>query len=383
MRLRPGKRRPTASAHPSSPLRLPVEAFARALFARKTRLASSQTWTSSKVHLELLPGDGPALFDSHRPGVTPPSPLADLTSLLLPGETLAIQRVVGGGAIDLPSWLAAMKPWSRPRPCTRLIRVLPVETLDAPVVRTRRKSPHRSALQAAAQDDARSVNKTLSAVATRLSWFVGAMLGAIGLAWLVIEVGIIRHIATLTRRTRGLSRTVHADGGLERFELADLRSGDELASGRRTRRPVAAGEGGRRPRKIRRTGEGPLACRRPRNHVSPQSLMALVVRKTLPPLHQPHATGRPASFTAAPVPARRSSPPVCRCKRWILPISQTSPRTPESPMSAAQVDAPVPVRADEFPLEDVMFSHLRTQTGTIGRAPHHHSGGRPATTWRP
>jgi hypothetical protein len=32
------------------------------------------------------------------------------------------------------------------------------------------------------------------------------MLGAIGLAWLVIEAGLIRRIARLTRRTRGLSK---------------------------------------------------------------------------------------------------------------------------------------------------------------------------------
>jgi len=55
-----------------------------------------------------------------------------------------------------------------------------------------------------------------------------AMLGAIGLAWLVIEIGIVRRIAALTRRTRGLSQTVHADGGLERYDLADLRGRDEL-----------------------------------------------------------------------------------------------------------------------------------------------------------
>jgi hypothetical protein len=72
------------------------------------------------------------------------------------------------------------------------------------------------------------VNQILSAVATRVSWFVGAMLLAIGLAWLVIEIGIIRRITRLTRRSSELSRSVTTTGGLERFDLADLRGSDEL-----------------------------------------------------------------------------------------------------------------------------------------------------------
>jgi hypothetical protein len=71
------------------------------------------------------------------------------------------------------------------------------------------------------------VNRALSAVASRVSWFVLAMLAALGLAWLVMEIGLIRPIARLTRRTRGLSRSVHGDG-LERYDLADLRGRDEM-----------------------------------------------------------------------------------------------------------------------------------------------------------
>lgn len=40
----------------------------------------------------------------------------------------------------------------------------------------------------------RGVEQGLAAVATRLSWYLGAMLEAIALAWLVVEVGLIRRV---------------------------------------------------------------------------------------------------------------------------------------------------------------------------------------------
>ena len=42
----------------------------------------------------------------------------------------------------------------------------------------------------------------------RLSWYLGAMLGAIALAWLVVEVGLIRRVTALTRRAAAVSYNV-------------------------------------------------------------------------------------------------------------------------------------------------------------------------------
>jgi len=111
---------------------------------------------------------------------------------------------------------------------TRLIRKLPVDTYDAPVELVDEIATPLGSYQIVLRGDARSVNRTLSAVATRVSWFVGAMLLAIAVAWLAIEAGIIRRIARLTRRASDLSRSVQTTGGLERFDLADLRGSDEL-----------------------------------------------------------------------------------------------------------------------------------------------------------
>ncbi|MBL8415571.1 MAG: sensor histidine kinase, partial [Propionivibrio sp.] len=214
-------------------LRLPVDVLRDALFQREKPQWPPPDLDQFQVRVEVLPpGDGAALFDSSAPGAVAPFSLTDLTSLLLPGETLSIRKAGAsdGDVIQLAGKDEALEQTSPL--LTRLIRVLPVESLEAPLVElVDQVATPLGNYRLLLRGDARSVNRTLSAVATRVSWFVGAMLGAIGLAWLVIEIGIIRRIAQLTKRTRGLSKTVHADGGLESYrgyDWADLRGSDEL-----------------------------------------------------------------------------------------------------------------------------------------------------------
>ena len=211
-------------------LRLPVESLREAIFGRERPQWPPADLDQYKVRVEVLPpGDGAALFDNFEPGATPPFSLSELGTLLLPGETLTLAKV-GGKEADAIQITGRDEALEQSSPLlTRLIRVLPVESLDTPVVElTDEIATPLGNYRLLLRGDARSVNKALSVVATRVSWFLGAMLGAIGLAWLVIEIGLIRPIAQLTRRTRGLSQSVHADGGLERYDLADLRGRDEL-----------------------------------------------------------------------------------------------------------------------------------------------------------
>lgn len=292
---------------------------------------------------------------------------------------MAIQRVVGGKAIDLAQLAGRDETLEQTSPLlTRLIRVLPVETLDAPVVElTEEVATPLGQFRLLLKGDARSVNKTLSAVATRLSWFVGAMLGAIGLAWLVIEVGIIRRIATLTRRTRGLSRTVHADGGLERFELADLRSGDELgllAAGLDDLLQRVKEDAGRE--KIRAEQEKDLWHAVGHEIMSPlQSLMAL------------HGSPQDASHryisrmqqavrvlygSASPSEAFQSTSLQVQMVDIADFVRNVAENAGVADVRCTGVDAPVPVRADEFPLEDV-FSHI------LKNADRHRRAGTPIT----
>ena len=211
-------------------LRLPVEALRSALFQREKPQWPPPDLDQFQVRVEVLPpGDEPALFDSSAPGTMPPFALGDLATLLLPGESLVIRKADAKG-MEVAQLAGKEEMPEQTSPLlTRLIRRLPVESLEPPVTElTEEVATPLGSYRLVLKGDARSVNKTLSAVATRVSWFLVAMLGAIGLAWLVIEIGIVRRIAKLTKRTRGLSHSVHADGGLERFDLANLRGSDEL-----------------------------------------------------------------------------------------------------------------------------------------------------------
>jgi signal transduction histidine kinase len=211
-------------------LRLPVEALREALFQGARPTWPPPDLDSFKVRVEVLPpGDDKPLFDSAAPGALPPFVFDDLAALLQAGETLSIAKRGAPAAAALR--LAGRDEGREPASpiLLRLIGRLPVASLDAAAVElTDEVATPRGSYQLRLVGDARSVNRNLAEVATRLSWFVGAMLAAIGLAWLVIEIGIVRRIARLTRRTRGLSRTVRGEGGLERYELGDLRGGDEL-----------------------------------------------------------------------------------------------------------------------------------------------------------
>lgn len=211
-------------------LRLPVQAWQEALFQK-----ARPTWPPAdldrvRVRIELLPpGGGAALFDSDAATASAPFSLHDLSALLLPGETLAITR-------DGKPWASLQGQPAQALASPLLLRLIgwlpvahqPEPTAVEPVALTDGIDTPSGRFLVSFQGDARSVNRTLGEVATRLSWFVGAMLAAVALAWLVMEVGLIRPLARLTRRTRGLSHTVHDDGALARYNLADLRGRDEM-----------------------------------------------------------------------------------------------------------------------------------------------------------
>lgn len=345
-------------------LRLPVEILRDALFRRDKPTWPPADLDQIKVRVEVLaPGDSGVLFDSNSPGAVPPFSLDSLGGLLLPGESLSIRHADGKEAeiIQLAGRDEALEQ-SSPL-LTRLIRRLPVESLEAPVVElTDEVTTPLDNYRILLKGDARSVNKVLSAVATRVSWFVGAMLGAIGLAWLVIEVGIIRRIAQLTRRTRGLSKSVHADGGLEAYDLADLRGHDELgilATGlndllRRVKEDVER-------EKIRAAQEKDMWHAVGHEIMSPlQSLLALHGAADDPSqryISRMQQAVRVLYGSASPSEAFESS----RLNVAAVDIASFA-RNVAANAGIAEVrfkgpDEPLLVRADEFPLEDV-FAHV-------------------------
>jgi signal transduction histidine kinase len=208
-------------------LRLPVASFQAALAARQP------VWPPADIdriglRLQVLPpGGGAPIFDSDAAGATLPFALADLGSLLLPGETLHVQRA--GMTRDLVTLRGKddaqepSSPW-----LGRLIRILPVEGFDGPIEVRESIATRLGRFELVLAGDFRSVNQRLAAVATRLSGFVAAMLAAVLLTWLALELRIIRRMTLLTRRAAALSSGVRSADGPAALDLSDLRSRDEL-----------------------------------------------------------------------------------------------------------------------------------------------------------
>ena len=213
-------------------VRLPVEIFRDALF-QKPLVWPPPDLAQMHVRLQLLPpGDAAPLFDSDAAGATWPFSLADLRALLLPRELLRVRKL-GAGTDAPPLELFSLRgatatdepisPW-----LAQLIRRLPVEGYDAPIEARETIATPLGRYELVLTGDVRSVNRSLATVATRVSWFVGAMLLAIALTWLAIELRIIRRITLLTKRAASVSTGVRAADGLAQVDLSDLRGRDEL-----------------------------------------------------------------------------------------------------------------------------------------------------------
>jgi hypothetical protein len=307
-------------------LRLPIDALRDALFQPEKPQWPPPDLDQFQVQVEVLPpGDGPALFDSNADGAVPPFSLNDLTALLLPGETLMIQKADRGEPTHLVQLQGKDEVLEEPSALlTRLIRKLPVERYDAPVELADEVVTPMGSYRILFHGDARSVNKILSAVASRVSWFVGAMLLAIALAWLVIETGVVRRISRLTRRSSALSRSVKAIGGLQRFDLADLRGSDELGIlanclNDLLRRVKEDAERERIRAEQERTCGTPLVTKSCRRYNRSWCCMAT---PTTPATATSIACSRRCvCSTATPVRAKPFSPRPCRCRRSTSPSS--------------------------------------------------------------
>lgn len=344
-------------------LRLPVETLREALFQREKPVWPPADLDQFRVHLQVLPpGNGAPLFDNQRDDGLAPFALDQLASLLLPGESLRlIRRNEGREIIRLAGADDAPEPASPL--LARLIRKLPVEQIDTPEVSLSEEiNTAQGPYVLELRGDARSVTRTLSVVATRLSWFVGAMLGAIALAWLVLEVGLIRRIARLTRRTRGLAQSVQGDGGLERYQLADLRGSDELgllASALNELLRRVREDAGRE--KIRAEQEKDLWHAVGHEIMSPlQSLLALHGSESDPShryISRMQQAVRVLYGSASPSEAFERSQFELAAVDLAAFVKTVAENVGIEGVIARGCEQPVLVRADEYPLEDV-FAHL-------------------------
>lgn len=212
-------------------IRLPVvllqEALQEALYEKNRPTWPPPDLDKIDVHIQVLPpGQGKPILDSDSGNAEPPFALNDLAPMLLPGETLTVYKQGGVKVAQLTGAEAsADEVWHW---LSMVIRRIPVEGYDAPLASREQINTSVGSYEVLLKGDVRSVNKTLGVVATRIAWFVVAMVLALALAWTVLEVRIIHRIAILTRRATTLSKKVKGAGGLEEFDVADLRGADEL-----------------------------------------------------------------------------------------------------------------------------------------------------------
>ena len=209
-------------------LRVPVEAFREALFRPGGPQWPPADLPRTGLRLALLGPGGATLFDSAAPGAQPPLTLTRLSGTLSPGETLQITRgnntVVAllQGADDTAT---PPSPW-----LTTLIQHLPAPATPRTLTARDTVTTPAGRFEVTLTGDLQGLDRSLSASAARLAWPVGAMLAALALAWLIIEMGLIRRVATLTKRAAALSHQLQQPERVElgTLDVAGLRGRDEL-----------------------------------------------------------------------------------------------------------------------------------------------------------
>ena len=214
-------------------IRLPVEPFREALFQKPRPVWPPRDLDEIEVRLEVFaPNIQEAVFDSNDKSAKAPFALDELRQILQPGETLQIRKTAAGGGHDIITLKGRGDPSAVTSPLiSKLIQRLPVEGYDRPLQVSETLYASTGSYEVTLTGDVRGLDRNLSAVATRMSWYVAAMLGAIALAWLLIEISFIRRVAILTKRAATVAYNVQDDKIEQRIthlDLSDLRGSDEL-----------------------------------------------------------------------------------------------------------------------------------------------------------
>jgi signal transduction histidine kinase len=211
-------------------IRLPLSVFQDELGARRPEWPPSDL-DRMTVRLRLLgPASAAPVFDSDTPGATMPFSIAELRELLRSGERLTVRRAGAAVPLFVLEGPAAgddrIAPW-----VDRLIQALPAAGLQAPLSEHALVDTSLGRFELELSGDPHTVNRTVSAVATRVAWTVGAMLLAIGAVWFALELLVIRRVALLTARAAAVStgvRSAPSGVGLAQLDLPDLGGRDEL-----------------------------------------------------------------------------------------------------------------------------------------------------------
>ena len=213
-------------------IRLPAESLREAIWRKPQPVWPPADLNEIRVSMQVQSAAG-VVFNSAAPRESSPAGLHELSQSLLPGETLRIQRVSGRNISAPPAVLrnqsdeaSPISPWVR-----RIVSVLPVDTQVPALKAVDLINTPVGNFEATLSGDVRAVERSISIVATRMLWLVGAMLAAIALAWVLIEIGLIRRVTQLAKRAAALSYNVNApelENRIAALDVSDLRGKDEL-----------------------------------------------------------------------------------------------------------------------------------------------------------
>jgi signal transduction histidine kinase len=222
-------------------IRLPIEPWRDEIFTKKLTIWPPTDLTQMTVHLQFLaPGEG-VLFDSNQPGGSLPFSWNEIAQVLDPGENLSISPVGKAQAspiVQLKGKDSQELPTVIPLWVDRLITSLPllaVNTLTKPSEpgslarkQTLQTSVGQFEVELSAQSQA--IDRELAAVTSRISWYLFAILGAIALTWLALELRIIRRVTTLTARAAQVTKKITEQSEITALEIEDIKGRDELGS---------------------------------------------------------------------------------------------------------------------------------------------------------
>jgi hypothetical protein len=299
-------------------LRLPVGVLQDALFRHAGRLAAGRPGPHRCQHRRCCRPERKPLLDSN-------DQAGGAAFLAAGSEARRCCRAESCDRALARRWgdrCNAAADWSAPEPDQSWHSMTPDPPPAGGCLRrpaeAKRRSPRRlGATRCAASGDVAQRQQEPERGGQPLSWFVGAMLAALMLAWLVIEIGIIRRIAVLIKRADDVVRTCRRRRArsAETRCVGPARRGRAGRAGHRPARSAAPRARRRRARNIRAEQERDMWHAVGHEIMSPlQSLMVLHPAEDDQSHRymQAHAAGDPRAVWAAPRPAKRSRPRNCR-----------------------------------------------------------------------
>lgn len=184
-----------------------------------------------KVRVQAFaPNNAKALFDSNNGDVTLPPTLDDIAQILMPGEVLAIHKegVATGAPLTLVSntKLTEVSEWYE-----LLISALPTKSNLSTISFSDIISTPLGRYSIKLTGNTQTVDHVLAITSYSVAWYVGIMIMAIILAWMTIELGLIRPVVKLTKKAAKITNNIQETtvlSNLDQLDFTTLKGRDEV-----------------------------------------------------------------------------------------------------------------------------------------------------------